>query len=75
MNKIEEIDFLSIKEMATLIRVHVNTIRRGIRIGKINAFRVGGPHSAYRIHRTEINKLAFEQLEEVINSLIDKKLK
>ena len=70
-----EIDFLSIKEMAVLIRVHVNTIRRAIKIGKISAFRVGGPHSAYRIPRTEINRLSFEELESVINSLIDKKLK
>ena len=71
----KEIDFLSIKEMAVLVRVHVNTIRRAIKIGKINAFQIGGTNSAYRIPRTEINRLSFEQLETVINSLIDKKLK
>lgn len=68
-------DFLSIKEFALLIRVHENTIRRGIKTGRISAFRVGiGKKSVYRIPRTEINRMAFEDLEKVINLLIDKKM-
>lgn len=68
-------DFLSIKEFAILLRVHANTIRRGIKSGRIHAIRLGnGSHSVYRIPRTEINRMAFDDLEKVINLLIDKKM-
>ena len=69
---VNEPDFLTIKEFAILIRVHPNTVRRGIRLGHIHAFRIGiGKKSGYRIPRIEINAMAFKDLERVVNGLID----
>lgn len=68
-------DFLSIKEYALLIRVHPNTVRRSIKNGHCKAFRTGrGCKAVYRIPRTEINRLALEHLETIIDKLIEKKI-
>lgn len=74
MENMNEADFLSIKEFALLIKVHANTVRRSIKKGKLNAFRIGsGSKAIYRIPRAEINRLAFVNLEEMIARIIDKK--
>jgi excisionase family DNA binding protein len=71
---VNEADFLSIKEFALLIKVHVNTVRRAIKKGRLSAFRIGtGSKAGYRIPRTEINRLAFLNLEEMIETIIEKK--
>lgn len=68
-------EFLSIKEFAVLIRVHSNTIRRGIKSGRIHAFKIGdGKNAIYRIPRTEINRLSVLDLEKIIDVLIEKRL-
>lgn len=68
-------DFLSIKEFACLIRVHENTVRKMIKTGKLNAFKIGlGPKSPYRICRTEINRMCLTDLETIIHLIIDKKM-
>lgn len=65
-------EFLSIKELAKLICVHPNTIRRNVKNGKINAFKVGkGIRSIFRIPRTEIHRLSYEHLEKVIKKIIN----
>lgn len=70
-----EDDFLSIKEYADLIRVHPNTVRRSIKNGHCKAFRTGrGCKAVYRIPRSEINRLAFEHLEAIIERMIEKKI-
>ena len=66
-------EFLSIKEFASLMKVHENTIRKGIKSGKIAAIRLtSSPKSAYRIPRTQIQTLSFQHLEEVIGKIIEK---
>lgn len=67
-------DFLSIKEFAYLLKVHPNTIRRAVKSGRINAFRVGGGRkSSYRIARAEINRIALFDLQEMIEKIIEKR--
>jgi excisionase family DNA binding protein len=66
-------DFLSIKEFASLIHVHSNTVRNMIRCGKLNAFRLGkGKKSPYRISRTEINRMTFVDLETLVKEIVQK---
>lgn len=68
-------EFLTVIEYAILLQVHANTIRRSIKDGRISAFRVGqGKRSAYRIARSEINRMAFVDMEKVIHVLVDAKL-
>lgn len=67
-------DFLSIKEFAAKLKVHPNTIRRAIKSGRINGFRVGGgKKSSYRIPASEIGRIALFDLEEFIERVIEKR--
>jgi len=69
-------DFMTIKEFAVLIRVHPNTVRRSIRKGRINAFRIGeGEKSGFRIARSEVNRLSVIDLEKIVKRLIEEKVK
>ena len=69
-------EFLSIKEFAILLKVHPNTIRRAVKSGRINAFKVGyGKKAIYRIARIEINRIAIFDLEEMIERIIEKRRK
>lgn len=67
--------FFSIKEFASLLRVHPNTIRRGIKKGKINAFQVGvGKCSVWRIPLSETNRMGVADLEKIIDRIIEEKI-
>ncbi len=71
---IEESGFMSVKEFASHIGVHYNTVIRSIKKGRLNAFRVGeGKRSCYRIAKTEINRIAFCDLEKLVNEIIERK--
>ena len=68
-------DFLSIKEFAAKVGVHANTIRRSIKSGKISAFKIGsGKRSSYRIAKTEVNRIAMFDMEEMIEKIIQKRM-
>jgi excisionase family DNA binding protein len=70
MNDQETHDFYSIKEFAKKLRVHPNTIRKAIKIGYINALRIGkSEKSGYRIPNTEIHNLAQIQWESVVTKV------
>ena len=67
-------DFLTIKEFACLIRVHVNTVRRSIKSGRISAFRIGiGGKSAFRIPSSEINRISVVDLQKIVFKLMDER--
>lgn len=63
-------DFYSIKEFAKLLKVHHNTVRNGIKYGRIQAFRVGkGKTSSYRIPYTEVQRMALFDMNQVIKNI------
>jgi excisionase family DNA binding protein len=64
-------DFYSIKEFAAKLRVSEHTIRRSIRKGRINAFRVGSSDkSSYRIAHSELARMGIVDLQKLIKQLI-----
>ena len=68
-------DFLSIKEFAAKVGVHPNTVRKSILKGRLAAFRIGiGKRASYRIAKTEIDRIALIDLEQIVNQLVEKKL-
>jgi excisionase family DNA binding protein len=74
MNELEN-EFLSIKEFAAKVNVHANTIRRAIKSGRIQAFRIGGgKKSSYRIPKSEIGRIALFDMEEMIDRIVEKRL-
>jgi excisionase family DNA binding protein len=53
---------ISVNEAARRLNVHPNTIRRGIEIGKIRAFRVLGQ---WRIRESEIDRIMEEGTDTI----------
>jgi len=71
----DETSFFTVDELAKHLRVHPITIRKYIKNGRINAFKVGyGKRSPWRIPKTVSNTLALTDLETIISQLIDKKM-
>lgn len=69
-------DFFTIDTFAKEIGVHPNTVRKMIKNGHLSAFRIGGGKtSAYRIAKSEINRLCLVNLEDIVEDLVNKKLK
>jgi excisionase family DNA binding protein len=69
-------EFFSILEFAQLIKVHPNTIRNMIKNGRLCAFRVGGGRtSSYRISKSEIHRISVLDLENIIQDIVDKRMK
>lgn len=68
-------DFLSIKEFACWIKVHPSTVRRAIKKGRLNAFRIGeGDRSVYRIPITEVNRITLCDMEKFVEKIIQKQM-
>ena len=75
-NPDEEIkDYLSINEFAELLNVHPNTVRKGIKSGRINGFRIGPGASTFRIPRTEIQRLSYLDLEKLIQKKVEEQIR
>ncbi len=69
-------DFLNIYEFADLLDVHHNTIRNMIKSGRLSAFRLNkGKGCGYRIARSEIQRMALVDLNEVVEKLAEDKIK
>lgn len=64
-------DFFTIQEIADMMRVHHTTIRNAIKVGHINAFRIGmGKRASWRIPRSELQRLTESNMEDVIEKII-----
>lgn len=75
MNNVKK-DILSIKEFADEINVHPNTVRNMIKTGLLNCFRTGfGKTCSYRIPRMEINRMSEINNENIIENIVQKRLK
>ncbi len=67
---------ISVKEMASSIGVHQNTIRNMIRNGRINAFRISDKErSHWRIPKSEVNRMGEFHLNSLIDIAVEKRLK
>lgn len=73
MNQPEH-DFYSIKEFAWKMGVHPNTIRRSIKSGRVQGFKIGaGKRGTYRIPAAEINRIALLDMEAMIERIIEQR--
>lgn len=68
-------EYLTIKEFAKKLGMHHNTIRRAIKNNRIQTIRVGkSENSRYRIHISEIRRMAEFDLEEIIEIEVTKRI-
>ena len=68
--------YYSIQEFADFVGCHYNTIYNGIKKGHIEAFKVGrGKNAAYRIAHSEINRLGLFHLDDIINKIVELKIR
>ncbi len=66
--------YFSIKEFAKKLSLHPNTIRKAIKSGRIQAFRLSqGKTSSYRIPGSEINRITTMDLYAVFKTFDIKK--
>jgi len=69
-------EYLSVKEFAFMLNVHYNTVLRSIKRGKLSAVRIGsGKKSCFRIHKSELNRIALFDMKEMIDKIIEEKTK
>jgi excisionase family DNA binding protein len=68
-------EFYTVEEFSDKIRVHPNTVRNGIKAGRIQAFRAGpGSRSSYRISSTEVDRLCELDMSKLIEEIVERKL-
>lgn len=68
---IPEHEFLTVKEFAQILRVHVQTVRKGIKYGRIQATKSGtGMRASYRIPKAEVNRLCELDTLHLIQNLV-----
>lgn len=62
--------YYTVEEFARILKIGPQSIRRAIRSGRIQAFRVSiGKKAAYRIADTEFDRIAIMTYEETINNI------
>jgi excisionase family DNA binding protein len=65
-----EQNYYSVKQFAEVLKVHPKTVWRGIKYGRIQAFRVGqGKTAAFRIPSSEANRMAMFDLNEFLKGM------
>lgn len=62
--------YYSVEEFAKILKVNPQSIRRAIRMGRIQALRVmPGKKAPYRIAATELDRMAVMSYEETIKNI------
>ena len=61
LTQAERRELLTVKEAAAVLRVHPMTVRRMIALGRIPAVQLGGPGTAVRIDRAELDRWLAER--------------
>lgn len=51
-----DVRWLTVRDVAEILRVHEETVRRWIRRGDLMALDLGGPRAGYRIRPTELDR-------------------
>ncbi len=72
--KTNEKDFYTIPEFAKKLGIHAQTLRKAIKSGRINGFRIGDGQSRFRIPASEVQRLALFDLKEVLKKLREEEL-
>jgi excisionase family DNA binding protein len=68
-------EFLTVMEFADKLRIHPNTVRKGITAGRIQAFRTSsGSRSGLRIPSTEVNRICEMDMMKLIEKIVDDKI-
>ena len=68
-------EILTVQEFAERMKLHPNTVRYHIRSGHISAFKTGiGKRSSYRIFSSEIRRMAAFSANEMIDSIVKKRM-
>ena len=66
---------MSIKQLATVLAVHENTIRNMIRSGRINAIRLSDKEKGHwRIPSSELNRMGVINLNQLIDKAVERRL-
>lgn len=70
-----EVEFYTVAEFAKHLRIHPNTVRKGIKKGRIQAFRVGeGLRSEFRISATEVQRISEMDMTRTIQRIVEEEL-
>lgn len=68
--------YLSVNEFAKKLGKHPSSIRRAIKSNRINAIRIGqGKRASFSIPASELHRIGVVDLEDMINLMVEKKLK
>lgn len=68
-------EFYTLMEFAEKVRIHPSTVRRAIKQGRIQAFRVGiGSRSSFRIPVTEVSRICEMDMMQLIEKIVEDKL-
>ena len=72
-----ENEFLTIYEFCEVMKIHYNTARKMIKVGRLSAFKMGtgGKTSDIRIPSSELHRLAIVNLGDVVDKIVENRIK
>lgn len=69
-------EILTAAEFAKCAGIHYNTVRKMIKSGRLNAFKIGcgGKTSDFRIPKSEIQRLSLVCLQDIVDDMVEKRV-